>query len=84
MTAILAAAVEEAGGCAQPLGIGPELVLSRLVDEGLATSDMVILSGGTSKCAGDTASDPLDCVLAQPRSAFTPAIPRKGKLSSIR
>src|SRR5215469_4834588 len=53
--AILAAAVEEAGGCAQPLGIGPddELVLSRLVDEGLATSDMVILSGGTSKGAGD-------------------------------
>jgi len=53
--AILAAAVEEAGGCARPLGIGPddELVLSRLVDEGLARSDMVILSGGTSKGAGD-------------------------------
>src|SRR6516165_8714566 len=53
--AILAAAVEEAGGCTKPLGIGPddELVLSRLVDEGLATSDMVILSGGTSKGAGD-------------------------------
>jgi putative molybdopterin biosynthesis protein len=53
--AILAAAVEEAGGCAKPLGIGPddETVLSRLVDEGLATSDMVILSGGTSKGAGD-------------------------------
>jgi putative molybdopterin biosynthesis protein len=53
--AILAAAVEEAGGCAKPLGIGPddELVLSRLVHEGLATSDMVILSGGTSKGAGD-------------------------------
>ena len=53
--AILAAAVEEAGGCAKPLGIGPddELVLSRLVGEGLATSDMVILSGGTSKGAGD-------------------------------
>src|SRR5215831_4499393 len=53
--AILAAAVEEAGGCAKPLGIGPddETVLSRLVGEGLATSDMVILSGGTSKGAGD-------------------------------
>jgi putative molybdopterin biosynthesis protein len=29
------------------------LVLSHLVDEGLATSDIVILSGGTSKGAGD-------------------------------
>jgi putative molybdopterin biosynthesis protein len=53
--AILTAAVEEAGGSAKPLGIGPddEIVLSRLVDEGLATCDMVILSGGTSKGAGD-------------------------------
>ena len=53
--AILAAAVEEAGGTAQPLGIGPddEIVLSRLVDAGLATCDLVILSGGTSKGAGD-------------------------------
>ena len=53
--AILAAAVEEAGGTAQPLGIGPddEIVLSRLVDAGLATCDIVILSGGTSKGAGD-------------------------------
>src|SRR5262249_57126069 len=53
--AILAAAVEEAGGCAKPLGIGPddEAVLSRLVHEGLASCDMVILSGGTSKGAGD-------------------------------
>jgi putative molybdopterin biosynthesis protein len=53
--AILAAAVEEAGGSAKPLGIGPddEIVLSRLVDEGLATCDIVILSGGTSKGAGD-------------------------------
>src|SRR5271169_4708374 len=53
--AILAAAVEEAGGSAQPLGIGPddEIVLSRLVHEGLAACDMVILSGGTSKGAGD-------------------------------
>src|SRR6202048_2356929 len=53
--ALLAAAVEEAGGSAKPLGIGPddEIVLSRLVDEGLAGCDMVILSGGTSKGAGD-------------------------------
>ena len=53
--AILTAAVEEAGGCAKPLGIGPddETVLSHLVDKGLATCDMVILSGGTSKGAGD-------------------------------
>src|SRR5271169_103005 len=53
--AILAAAVEEAGGTAQPFGIGPddEIVLSRLVDQGLATCDIVILSGGTSKGAGD-------------------------------
>jgi len=53
--AILAVAVEEAGGSAKPLGIGPddEIVLSRLVNEGLATCDMVILSGGTSKGAGD-------------------------------
>jgi len=53
--AILAAAVEEAGGLARPLGIGPddEVVLARLVEEGLATCDVVILSGGTSKGAGD-------------------------------
>jgi putative molybdopterin biosynthesis protein len=53
--AILAAAVEEAGGIAVQLGIGPddELVLSRLVEEGLASCDMVIMSGGTSKGAGD-------------------------------
>jgi putative molybdopterin biosynthesis protein len=53
--AILAAAAEEAGGIACPLGIGPddEIVLSRLVNEGLASCDMVILSGGTSKGAGD-------------------------------
>ncbi len=53
--AILGAAIVEAGGCANPLGIGldDETMLSRLVDEGLATSDMVVLSGGTSKGAGD-------------------------------
>lgn len=53
--AIIAAAVEEAGGIPKPLGIGPddEIVLSRLVGEGLACADMVIMSGGTSKGAGD-------------------------------
>ncbi len=53
--AILAAAVEEAGGIPCPLGTGPddEGVLSRLVADGLASCDMVILSGGTSKGAGD-------------------------------
>lgn len=53
--AILAAAVEEAGGIPDPLGIGAddEAVLRRLIDEGLAHCDMVVLSGGTSKGAGD-------------------------------
>jgi putative molybdopterin biosynthesis protein len=53
--AIVAAAVEEAGGTPISLGIGPddEIVLSRLVDEGLAAADMVVMSGGTSKGAGD-------------------------------
>jgi putative molybdopterin biosynthesis protein len=53
--AILAAAVEEAGGVPQPLGIAPddEAVLRRLVDRGLANCDIVLLSGGTSKGAGD-------------------------------
>jgi putative molybdopterin biosynthesis protein len=53
--AILAAAVEEAGGAPCALGIGADndAVLTRLVEEGLASCDMVILSGGTSKGAGD-------------------------------
>ena len=53
--AIIAAAVEEAGGIPRPLGIGPDdaIVLSRLVDEGLAEADIVVMSGGTSKGAGD-------------------------------
>jgi putative molybdopterin biosynthesis protein len=53
--AILAAAVEEVGGAPKPLGIGPDddVVLARLVEEGLASCDMVIMSGGTSKGAGD-------------------------------
>jgi putative molybdopterin biosynthesis protein len=53
--AILGAAVEEAGSIPHPLGIGADNdpVLIRLIEEGLASCDMVILSGGTSKCAGD-------------------------------
>ena len=53
--AILAAAVEEAGGTAVPLGIGrdDEEALARLMDEGLAGCDMVLMSGGTSKGVGD-------------------------------
>ena len=53
--AILAAAVEESGGIRLPLGIGAddEAVLSRLVDQGLESCDMIVLSGGTSKGAGD-------------------------------
>jgi putative molybdopterin biosynthesis protein len=53
--AILAAAVIEAGGTAEQLGIGPddEATLAGLIERGLATCDMVIMSGGTSKGAGD-------------------------------
>jgi putative molybdopterin biosynthesis protein len=53
--AILSAAVEEAGGVAQQFGIGSddEIVLSRLVDQGLTSCDIVLMSGGTSKGAGD-------------------------------
>src|SRR5215468_2992130 len=53
--AILAAAVEEAGGIPERLGIGPDdtEALSHLITKGLATCDMVIMSGGTSKGAGD-------------------------------
>jgi putative molybdopterin biosynthesis protein len=53
--AILVAAVEEAGGTPKYFGIGPddEVQLSHLIDEGLASSDIVLMSGGTSKGAGD-------------------------------
>jgi putative molybdopterin biosynthesis protein len=53
--AILAAAVQEAGGIPHRLGIGPDdaQALWRLLSEGLASCDMVIMSGGTSKGAGD-------------------------------
>jgi putative molybdopterin biosynthesis protein len=55
--AILAAAVEELGGVAVPLGIArdEEAVLERLLQKALE-SDMVLLSGGTSKGAGDLAA----------------------------
>ncbi len=55
--AILAAAVEELGGVAVPLGIGrdDEEALTALLHKALE-SDMVLLSGGTSKGAGDLAA----------------------------
>jgi putative molybdopterin biosynthesis protein len=53
--AIVAAAVEEAGGVPHPLGIGAddEDAIAGLIEEGLGAADMVVLSGGTSKGAGD-------------------------------
>ncbi|HZQ13392.1 MAG TPA: molybdopterin biosynthesis protein [Pseudolabrys sp.] len=53
--AIIAAAVEEAGGEALRLGAVADdaAALDKAVREALATSDMVVLSGGTSKGAGD-------------------------------
>jgi molybdopterin molybdotransferase/putative molybdopterin biosynthesis protein len=55
--AILAAAVEELGCAPVVLGIAPddEAALSAMLDEALA-HDAVLLSGGTSKGAGDVAS----------------------------
>ena len=53
--AIIAAAVREAGG--EPLALGAfpddEAALEKAVRDALARSDMVVLSGGTSKGAGD-------------------------------
>ena len=53
--AIIAAAVAEAGGEPMMLGAFPDdaAALERAVRAALATSDMVVLSGGTSKGAGD-------------------------------
>jgi putative molybdopterin biosynthesis protein len=53
--AILAAAVTEAGGEPVPFGAFPddEVKLEKAVREALAACDMVVLSGGTSKGAGD-------------------------------
>ncbi len=53
--AILAAAVEEAGGKPVAFGIArdDEALIARLLSEGLGACDMVLVSGGTSKGAGD-------------------------------
>jgi len=53
--AILAAAVAEAGGVPEQLGIGPddEDQLAHLLQQGLESCDAVVMSGGTSKGAGD-------------------------------
>ena len=55
--AVLAAATEELGGEPVPLGIVPddEAALAGALDRALAASDLVLLSGGTSKGAGDLA-----------------------------
>ncbi len=53
--AILAAAIAEAGGVALPMGAIPDdaPALDKAVRAALAQSDMVVLSAGTSKGAGD-------------------------------
>jgi putative molybdopterin biosynthesis protein len=53
--AIIAAAVKEAGGEPISMGAFPDdaAVLEKAVRQALASSDMVVLSGGTSKGAGD-------------------------------
>jgi putative molybdopterin biosynthesis protein len=53
--AIIAAAVSEAGGEPVPLGAFPddEATLGRAMRAALETCDIVVLSGGTSKGAGD-------------------------------
>ena len=53
--AIIAAAVAEAGGVALPMGAIPDdtAALDKAVRAALAQSDMVVLSAGTSKGAGD-------------------------------
>jgi putative molybdopterin biosynthesis protein len=54
-SAIIAAAVAEAGGEPLMFGACPDdtIILEKTVREALAASDMVVLSGGTSKGAGD-------------------------------
>ncbi|MGD0186901.1 MAG: molybdopterin biosynthesis protein [Roseiarcus sp.] len=54
---MLAAAVEELGCVAVPFGIAPDdpICMERVVDEAIAGADVVLLSGGTSKGAGDIA-----------------------------
>jgi putative molybdopterin biosynthesis protein len=53
--AILAAAIAEAGGEPVPCGAfaDDEAVLERAMRDALASCDMIVLSGGTSKGAGD-------------------------------
>jgi putative molybdopterin biosynthesis protein len=53
--AIIAAAVSEAGGEPVAMGAFPDdaAALEKAVREALSTADMVVLSGGTSKGAGD-------------------------------
>ena len=55
--AVLAAATEELGGAPLPLGIVPddETALGAALQRALAAADLVLLSGGTSKGAGDIA-----------------------------
>ena len=52
---ILSAAIRENGGAVLPLGIvrDDETALEAVLREAMATSDLVVLSGGTSKGAGD-------------------------------
>jgi putative molybdopterin biosynthesis protein len=54
-SAIIAAAVAEAGGEAVAFGVVPddEAALERAMRQALGSCDMVVLSGGTSKGAGD-------------------------------
>jgi putative molybdopterin biosynthesis protein len=54
-SAIIAAAVAEAGGEPLIFGAYPDdvIILEKTVREALAASDIVVLSGGTSKGAGD-------------------------------
>jgi putative molybdopterin biosynthesis protein len=54
-SAIIAAAVAEAGGEPLMLGVCPDdaVALEKAVREALVAGDMVVLSGGTSKGAGD-------------------------------
>jgi len=56
--ATIGAAVEEAGGIVLPMGIVPDdlATIRATLADALARADMVLLSGGTSKGAGDVAA----------------------------
>ena len=60
---LIADAVRELGGEALMLGIVPddENLLNEALDRGLASADVVILSGGTSKGKGDVSYQVLAC-----------------------